>query len=109
MLSFMLGFVKYTFYETFKYKLCFLYDMNNIIKMKSEAKKMERELEIKLIKEMKKYGADEFKLYCAEAGWEDWMNNHITSEEDTILSEQESKLLEKIQKELWEKAHGDSE
>jgi len=57
----------------------------------------------------KNYECDEFKLYCAEAGWQNWMI--IYREDDTIeerdyLYESEIKSIEEIQKNGFKKSHG---
>lgn len=52
----------------------------------------------KITQDMKKYSENQFKLYCDETGWEEWMENHISGTEPT---ESEINKIEKIQKNIW--------
>jgi len=61
--------------------------------------------EDKIIKEMKKYNSDQFSLYMAEAGWEEWMNEYTESDEGEEATEKEIKSIEAIQEKLWDEVH----
>lgn len=57
-------------------------------------------------KSMANYKANEFQLYCDEAGWEDWMNEHTTAKDGEVANEQEIEKITKIQLEMWNELHG---
>ena len=59
---------------------------------------MTLEQEKKIAQNMKKYSENQFKLYCDETGWEDWMDEIVSGEEPTEI---EIKKIEKIQKDIW--------
>ena len=67
--------------------------------------KMENKTENEILEAMKKYPEDQFELYKAEAGWQDWMNEYTEANEEDPASEREIKEIEKIQKELWNESH----
>lgn len=50
------------------------------------------------------YQEDEFELFKAEYGWEDWMNDYTEAEEDEPITEQEQEEIEEILKEGFEMA-----
>jgi hypothetical protein len=58
-----------------------------------------------IMEAMARYNPDEFNLYTTEAGWETWMNDYTTAQEDEMASEKELAEIEKIQRELWTQAH----
>lgn len=45
------------------------------------------------------YKENEFELYVAEAGWEDWMEDFVESDEPT---ERELERIKDIQREAWD-------
>lgn len=51
------------------------------------------------------YAADEFELYRAEAGWEDWMENYTESAEGEPISESEARQIEAVQREGFKMSH----
>ena len=59
---------------------------------------MTLEQENKIAQSMKKYSENQFKLYCDETGWENWMEEIVSDGEPTEL---EIKKIEKIQKDIW--------
>ena len=64
--------------------------------------KIEMKTENQIKKDMSKYRPEEFNLYLAEAGWEDWMNEYTDAEDGKECSEAEIREIEKIQKKLWD-------
>lgn len=42
------------------------------------------------------YSQDDFNLFKAEYGWEDWMNDYTEAGEDEEISERESKEIDAI-------------
>ena len=59
----------------------------------------------KLMFEANKYSENEFQLFVDELGWEDWMNSFTDADEGEAISETECKEIDKILKEVFEKAH----
>lgn len=53
--------------------------------------------EKKIVKKMRNYKKNQFKLYLDETGWESWMEKYV-SENPT---ESEFKKIETIQKNIW--------
>lgn len=58
-----------------------------------------------IVKEAKKYEADEFELFIAEQGWQDWMNDYTQEPEDKECLERELKVMTDIQRECFNEAH----
>ena len=56
-------------------------------------------------KDMREYKSDEFQKYCAEAGWESWMEEYTESKNGDEFSEAEGYTITKIQREMWKTAH----
>jgi hypothetical protein len=63
-------------------------------------KKMEQ-----IKKQMRKYQAEEFELYCDEAGWQEWMNKYTSSPDGEPCTEKEVEYITQIQKDLWNEVH----
>ena len=53
------------------------------------------------------YSRDQFNLFSAEYGWEDWMNKYTEAGEDEELSEEESEEIDAILKEGFKMAFDD--
>lgn len=66
---------------------------------------MTRQTELQIMAEMAKYQPDDFDLYNAEAGWQDWMNEYTTAEDGQECSDRECMNITDKQKELWKEAH----
>ncbi len=62
------------------------------------------EVETEIIKQAKNYNEDQYDLFIAEQGWQDWMNDYTVAEEGKQCSESEIKEIEKEQLRLWKKA-----
>ena len=54
-----------------------------------------------IIESAKQYEAHEFRLFLAEEGWQDWMNDYTTAPEDQEITEAEGNIIEIIQKKLF--------
>lgn len=63
----------------------------------------------RLMKEAKKYAADDLDLFIAETGWEDWMNEYTDAEDGEPISDEEGKKIDKILISIFEKAHEEEE
>lgn len=86
--------------------------MEKIVKPKAEGKFYNctfhsTEVHEHLVNIAKKYKDNEFKLYIAEMGWEDWMNDYTEAKEDKECSEKELENIEAIQAECFNEAHED--
>ena len=66
---------------------------------------MDMKTENKIKKNMGRYTSEQFELYTAEAGWEEWMEEYTFAEDGEELSEEEIKEIERIQKDLWCEVH----
>jgi len=77
--------------------------------MKQQEKKMKNETKNQIKQEMTKYKPEEFDLYSAEAGWQDWMNFYCYAQDDQVASESEIRAIESIQRELWLEVHPEVE
>ena len=64
---------------------------------------MKKETQLKILNEMKNYNADQFELYKAQAGWQDWMNAYTDAADCEEFTAAESNKIETVQKELWSK------
>jgi hypothetical protein len=72
---------------------------------------MTRAEELKTIMEFvinNHYSQDEFDLFKAEYGWEDWMNDYTDAEEDKELSETEIREIDAILEEGFKMAFDDT-
>lgn len=67
--------------------------------------KINEETRNSLIAEAKKYGADEFELFTAELGWQDWMNAYTEAEEGEEITEKEASEIDKDLKAIFKEAH----
>lgn len=59
----------------------------------------------KLLNSAKGYADDEFELFKAETGWEDWMNEFTDAEDGEPCSERELKEIDKVLLEVWNQTH----
>ena len=57
-----------------------------------------------LINEARQYKPDEFELFCAELGWEDWMADYTSAAEGEVCSERELEVINSILKECFNEA-----
>ena len=58
------------------------------------------------MEDMKRYNADEFHRYVAEAGYESWMEEYTGIFEDSDeITEYEGKMIDEAQREMWEDVH----
>lgn len=64
--------------------------------------RLPEKLKERLISEAKGYGKDEFTLFCAELGWEDWMNDYTEAPEDEPISESEIEEIDEILKDIFD-------
>ena len=67
--------------------------------------RLNEETRERLIAEAKKYNADGLKLFQAELGWEDWMNEFTDAAEGEEITEVESDEIDSITAEIFENAH----
>lgn len=67
--------------------------------------RLTEETKERLINEAKKYSQDEFRLFADELGWEDWMEDFTEADDGDEFTEAEADEINKILKEIFEKAH----
>lgn len=68
---------------------------------------MEKKIEIKLeeqIRDAIENGIEEASEFLAGLGWEDWMNEYISSDENGVLNETESREFDEMVGEMWQRA-----
>ena len=58
-----------------------------------------------IITDAKKYTIDEYELWQAEHGWQDWMNEYTEAEEGEPATDKEIEIMNKIMRECWDIAH----
>ena len=66
---------------------------------------MRTEIRNKIKESAKKYNSEDFNLFIAEEGWQDWMNEYTEAAEGEEITESECKAIEKIQKEIFDSVH----
>lgn len=65
---------------------------------------LSEEVKARLIESAKNYSDDEYEIFNAELGYEDWMDDFVENP-DEELTEREVEKIDRILKQVWDLAH----
>jgi len=71
---------------------------------------MNKKIKKEIVNQAKKYSDEEYNIFEAEMGWEDWMfefceDFETEDGEDEMISEQDSARINSFLQECWDEVH----
>lgn len=69
---------------------------------------MKKEIRESIIAAAKNYNTDEYNLFEAEYGWQEWMNDYTEASDDEECTEAEINAINRILADCFSEAHKDN-